>query len=382
MSIRVLIVDDSELVRRVLRESLDKDQEINVVGAAKDPLDASEKIEALRPDVLTLDLEMPEMDGMTFLRRLMRHHPMPVIIVSAYTKKGSNLAMEALESGALDIVQKPGMAFSLTEMTNELVAKIKAVSHANLNGAQGRRVARPGAPNSGSPALQGRQSSFNGAGTETISPPAPRAGFDPKKEPVIVLPALKKSVDPMGVIVIGSSTGGTQALQYLLGRLPGNMPPILIVQHMPPGFTKTFADRLDSHSQLHVKEAEPNDIAAPGQVLIAQGSLHMVLKRVGSKYKVELNDGPKVSRQRPSVEVLFQSAARVAGKHALGVILTGMGADGAQGMLAMNQAGATTIAEDEKSCVVFGMPKEAIKLGGVDHVVHLKQIPEEIVKYL
>ncbi|HKI97527.1 MAG TPA: chemotaxis response regulator protein-glutamate methylesterase [bacterium] len=363
MSIRVLVVDDSNLARRVIQGELSKDPDIEVVGTAKDPLDASEKIEALLPDVMTLDLELPKMDGLTFLRSLMRHHPMPVVIVSAYTQRGSRLAMEALESGAVDIVPKPGGALNVTEMSAELVAKVRAASEA--------RVGRNFAPAEGRAHPAQARWAVPGAGVGAMRNAGPRPA---DREPVQVLPPLGRSLPPDRVIAIGSSTGGTQALQHILTRLPADMPPILIVQHMPEGFTNAFAGRLNQLCQLEVKEAEHNDSVLPGRVLVAPGARHMVLRRTGSRLWVEITDGPRVCRQKPSVEVLFQSVAKVAGKSAIGAILTGMGGDGADGMLTMKQAGATTIAEDEKSCVVFGMPKEAIKRGGVDHIVHLHDI--------
>ncbi len=368
MSIRVLVVDDSHLARRILQVELSKDPGIEVVGTAGDPLEASEKIEALSPDVLTLDLELPKMDGLTFLRSLMRHHPMPVVIVSAYTQRGSRLAMEALESGAVDIVPKPGTGYSLAEMAAELIAKVRAASLARVGGADGPEEAAAPAPR---PALVRPAPLRPATGAVRAA-----ALVGPGKEPLPeALPPLNRPVSPERVIAIGSSTGGTQALQYILTRLPADMPPILIVQHMPEGFTNAFANRLDQLCQLEVKEAEHNDSVLPGRVLVAPGARQMVLRRTGSRHWVEINDGPRVCLQKPSVEVLFQSAAKVAGKSALGAILTGMGADGAEGMLAMKRAGATTIAQDEASCVVFGMPKEAIKLGGVDHVAHLHDIP-------
>jgi two-component system chemotaxis response regulator CheB len=371
MSIRVLVVDDSNLARRVIQGELNKDAEIQVVGTAKDPLEASERIEELLPDVLTLDLELPKMDGLTFLRSLMRHHPMPVVIVSAYTQKGSRLALEALEAGAVDIVPKPGSATSLVEMAAELVAKVKAASQARVAGMNGGAETRAATARSGAarPAPLARPGA------------APRpGGMRPAREPVQVLPPLGRTLSADRLIAIGSSTGGTQALQYILSRLPADMPPILIVQHMPPGFTNAFAGRLNQLSQLEVKEAEHNDTASPGRVLLAPGALHMVLHRTGSRYWVEITDGPRVCRQKPSVEVLYRSVAKVAGRGAIGAILTGMGGDGSEGMLAMKQAGAVTIAEHESTCVVFGMPKEAIKLGGVDHVVPLHNIPEMLVR--
>ena len=378
MSIRVLVVDDSAMARRVIQQELEKVPDIEVVGTAKDPLEASERIEALNPDVLTLDMELPKMDGLTFLRSLMRHHPMPVVIVSAYTHKGSRLAMEALESGAVDVVPKPGMGFNVQEMAAELVAKVRAASEAKL---ERRRPAER---------TDGRVAPVAGvrpAGQRSDAEPAGRSSTLPRtvsraaKEAPQVLPPLNRSVPADRVIAIGSSTGGTQALQYILSRLPADMPPILIVQHMPEGFTTAFSGRLNQLSALEVKEAEHNDTVQQGRVLVAPGGRHMVLRRTGSRLWVEINEGPRVCRQRPSVEVLYQSVAPLVGSSALAAILTGMGGDGAEGMLALKQAGAVTIAESEDSCVVFGMPKEAIKLGGVDHIAHLHRIPELLTRF-
>ncbi|MDH4248219.1 MAG: chemotaxis-specific protein-glutamate methyltransferase CheB, partial [Deltaproteobacteria bacterium] len=288
MSIRVLVVDDSLLARKVIKDELSKDSQIEVVGVAGDPFDASEKIEALNPDVMTLDLEMPKMDGLTFLRSLMKHHPMPVVVVSAYTTKGSRLALEALEAGAVDIVPKPGMSYNVQEMSAELVGKVKA-------GAQAK-VGRESKAEERKPTMFKRAISDIGVEGEANRPrPAPARPAAPTVE---VLPPLTRDPDPEKVIVIGSSTGGTQALQYILMRLPANMPPILIVQHMPPGFTKAFADRLNGVCPMEVKEAENNDAVERGRVLIAPGGFHMSLRKIGGRYKVELNDGPRVQRQR------------------------------------------------------------------------------------
>jgi two-component system chemotaxis response regulator CheB len=393
MSIRVLVVDDSATARRAIEGHLAREPDIEVVGSAGDPLEASEKIEALLPDVMTLDLELPKMDGLTFLRSLMRHHPMPVVIVSAYTQKGSRLAMEALEAGAVEIVPKPGGALSVAEMSAELVAKVRAASQARMTagaGSDGRPDGWPAAVPAALPAAvpgggvrpggPARAPGAAGVGqAAAVSAVAARRRVL-AQEPVRVLPPLGRPVPPERMIAIGSSTGGTQALQYILMRLPADMPPILIVQHMPPGFTNAFAGRLNQLCALEVKEAAHNDTVLPGHVYVAPGGLHMVLRRTGGRYWVEVMDGPRVCRQKPSVEVLFQSVAKLAGKTAIGAILTGMGGDGAEGMLALRQAGAETIAEDEKSCVVFGMPKEAIKLGGVKHVVHLHHIADKLHK--
>ena len=340
MKVRVLVVDDSRVVRQMLSKGLASDPGIEVLGTAADPLEASEKIESLKPDVITLDLEMPKMDGLTFLNGLMKHHPLPVIIVSAFTPKGSKLAMDALEAGAVDIIPKPSRGYSLRDMTGELAAKIKAAARAKVKGYATLREHQPS------------------------------------------LQQIPNHVLTQKFIVIGGSTGATQALQLIFSRLSASMPGIVVVQHMPAGFTKTFADRLNSISELQIKEAEQNDTVQPGHVLIAPGNFHMTVNHAGSRYFVDIKDGPRVSRQRPAADVLFHSAAQHFGKRAIGVILTGMGADGAEGMVAMKQSGAINIAQDEQSCVVFGMPREAIKLGCVDHVVGLEQIPAMLHRLL
>ncbi len=343
MSVKVLIVDDSAVVRSVLSRELAKDPEITVVGSAPDPLVASDKIESLHPDVITLDISMPRMDGLTFLRGLMKHRPLPVIIVSALTPKGSNLALEALALGALDIIQKPGGALSMPEMASELAAKIKAAAHAKVR-------------------------------TSLVAPLVARA------KPAAARALGSAALPVKTLIVVGASTGGTQAIQTILTQLPESIPPILIVQHMPEGFTRAFADRLNGLCPFEVKEAAQGDAVVPNRVLVAPGNRHMQLARQGTRFAVDISDGPKVQRQRPSAEVLFQSAARVAPAMTIGVILTGMGADGAVGMLEMKKAGARTIAQDEATCVVFGMPKEAIALGGVDQVLPLDRIADTLMR--
>ena len=341
MAIRLLIVDDSAVVRNILTQELGKDPDIEVVGTAPDPLVASDKIEQLEPDVLTLDVEMPRMDGITFLRGLMRHRPLPVIIVSSLTPKGSRLGVEALELGAVEVVCKPGAAYTVGDMTGELVAKIKAAAVAKINRS---------APAKG----QGKASRTRTALAQTTNK----------------------------VVAIGASTGGTQAITAVLQNLPRNFPGTMIVQHMPEGFTRSFAQRLNELCAMEVKEAEHNDSVIPGKVLIAPGNKHMALNRSGARYFVEIKDGPRVQRQRPAVEVLFHAVAKHAGANAIGVILTGMGADGADGMREMRKQGAATIAQDEDSSVVFGMPNEAIKLGGVDKIVNLQKIPATLLKML
>ena len=336
--VRVLIVDDSTVVRHILARELARDPEIEVVGTAPDPYVARDKIVELQPDVITLDVEMPRMDGVTFLRKLMHYRPMPVIIVSSLTPKGGQVALEALDAGAIDVVCKPGTAYSVGDMTVELVDKIKAAARARVS----RRR-------------------------------------DPSLErPPVRCQAMSRTTNK--VVAIGASTGGTQALQNVLRAMPANAPGIAVVQHMPEHFTRAFAERLNTVCEIQVKEAEDGDSVIPGRALIAPGNRHMLMRRSGARYYVEVRDGPLVSRHRPSVDVLFKSVARYVGPNAVGAILTGMGADGADGMLEMHQAGAATIAQDEASCVVFGMPREAIARGGVDHVLPLDQIAGRLLK--
>lgn len=339
MPIKVLIVDDSAVVRNILSKELSSDPEIEVIGTAPDPYVARDKIVHLKPDVITLDIEMPRMDGITFLRKLMKYYPLPVIVVSSLTQKGSDLALEALQEGAVEVMCKPGPSYSVGDMSLILVEKIKAAAKVNLN--QLRSLAR------------------SVSTKQTLS--------------------LTRTTNK--IVAIGASTGGTQALEYILTSMPSNAPAIAIVQHMPEKFTKSFAKRLNDLCSIEVKEAEQNDRLIPGRALIAPGNMHMVVKRSGASYYVEIKSGPLVKRQRPSVDVLFDSVAKYVGKNSIGVILTGMGSDGAEGLLKMREAGAPTIAQDEKSCIVFGMPKEAIKLGAAERVLDLKDIPEAILSY-
>lgn len=337
--IKVLIVDDSAIVRKIFSEDLSREKDIEVVGSAPDPFVARDKIVSLKPDVVLLDIEMPRMDGLTFLKKLMHYYPLPVIIVSSLTPKGSRIAIEAMENGAVEVLSKPGGPYSVGDMSLQLKEKIRAAAKVCMN-----RVRN--------------------------------AGSDSPVEPVMKI--LGETTQK--VIAIGASTGGTEALKEVLIRLPLNTPGILIVQHMPAQFTKAFAERLNGICQIEVKEARDGDSVLNGQALIAPGNFHMVLKRSGARYYVNVKDGPMVHHQRPAVDVLFHSVAQYAGANAIGVILTGMGSDGAQGMLKMKQAGARTIAQDEESCVVFGMPKEAIKLNIVDRVAPLGQISNEIIQ--
>ncbi len=342
--IRVLVVDDSAVVRRVFSEELGREPDIEVVGTAPDPYVARDKIVNLKPDVVTLDIEMPRMDGITFLRKLMKYFPLPVIIVSSLTEAGGALAMEAMDIGAVEVICKPGEAYSVGDMSVQLAEKIRAAARVNVKTRQ--QIAAPrgqGAPQ-----------------TPTLS--------------------LAKTTNK--IIAIGSSTGGTEALKAVLPLLPPNSPGVLVVQHMPAHFTTKFAERLNELCQIRVKEAEDGDSVLPGTCLLAPGNFHMVMRRSGARYYVNVKTGPLVCHQRPAVDVLFNSVAAYGGNNAIGVILTGMGKDGANGMLKMKQAGARTIAQDERSCVVFGMPKEAIEMGGVDEIKPLHEISNTILRML
>lgn len=336
--IRVMVVDDSALVRSVLTRELAKIPDIEVIASAPNPYAARDLLVSLKPDVLTLDVEMPEMDGITFLRRIMHYFPVPTIVVSSLTPRGGSLAMEALEAGAVDVMCKTGSAMNVEDLIENLSEKIRAAAVAQL-------LPR-GKPPTG--AIERRS-------------------------------ALSLTRTTNKVIAIGASTGGTQALQSVLTQLPANAPGIVIVQHMPEHFTRAFAERLDGICALHVKEAEDGDSVIPGKALVAPGNFHLLLERSGAQYFVSVRRGPLVGRHRPSVNVLFKSVATYAGANAVGVILTGMGSDGADGLKIMKDHGAQTIGQDEASCVVYGMPKEAAKRGAVDHVCALNDIPEKIL---
>jgi len=348
--IRVLIVDDSALVRQTLSQVLSTDPLIEVIGTASDPFVAAERISEQVPDVITLDIEMPRMDGLTFLRKIMTQHPIPVVICSSLAEEGAKSTFKALEYGAVDIIAKPrlGSKQFLEESRVMICQAVRAAAAARLRTLGPSHTVEPKLT---ADAILSRATS--GAMVETTE----------------------------RVVVIGASTGGTEALRSLLEVLPPDAPGIVIVQHMPEVFTRAFADRLDSLCRISVKEAERNDTVLRGRALIAPGNHHTLLKRSGARYFVDIKDGPLVSRHRPSVDVLFRSAARYAGPNAVAVILTGMGDDGASGMLEMKQAGAVTIAQDEATSVVFGMPNEAIKRGAVDVVVPLQGIAGSILAH-
>ena len=334
---RVLIVDDSAVVRQILTRQLNQDKSIEVVGTAPDPYIARDKIIALEPDVLTLDVEMPRMDGITFLRKLMKSHPMPVIVLSSLTTEGSRTAVEALQAGAVEVMCKPGASYTVGQACTELIAKIKLAANANIS----CRVA---------------------AADDT---------------PVTRLNMVETTNK---ILAIGASTGGVQAITRVLSALPANAPGTVVVQHMPAAFTKSFAERLNEICAISVREAQDGDSVIPGQALIAPGGSHMFLQRSGANYYVAVKDGLPVCHQKPSVEVLFNSVAKYAAANAIGAILTGMGNDGAQGLLAMRNAGAHTLAQDEASCVVFGMPKDAIKVGAAEKIVPLDDIAKTMIQ--
>lgn len=343
--VRVLVIDDSALVREVLSRGLAMDPGIEVVGTASDPYIARDKIMTLRPDVLTLDVEMPRMDGVEFLRKLMPQYPLPVLMVSALTQEGKQITLEALEAGAVDFVTKPStnVAQGLTDMLRELRAKVKMASTANVSGWKKDKS---------------------------------------ESAPIPVRPTRSLAESTDKVIAIGASTGGTEAIREVITAFPPDTPGVVIVQHMPAGFTKMFADRMNTLCAMEVKEAQSGDRVMVGRILIAPGDYHMQLIRSGGIYQVQCSSGETVCGHRPSVEVLFQSVAKAAGANAIGVMLTGMGYDGADGMVAMRQAGARTLAQNEATCVVYGMPKEAYIRGGAEQVYPLSRIAPTVRAFL
>jgi len=345
--IKVLIIDDSALIRSILKEVINSYPDMEAIGAASNPLQAREMIRTLNPDVLTLDVEMPEMDGLTFLEKLMRLRPMPVLMISSLTEKGSDVALRALELGAVDFLAKPklGIAEGMREYAADISDKIRA---AYLSKA---RLARQIAPSK-----------------------------NPTSE---ILPELGNRITSTEkVIILGASTGGTEAIKEFLTRMPADAPGILIAQHMPEAFTKSFAERLDGLCKIKVVEAQGNERVLPGHAFIAPGHSHLLLKRSGANYMTELSQAAPVNHHRPSVEVLFRSAAKNAGKNVIGVMLTGMGKDGANAMLEMRQAGAYNFAQNEETCVVFGMPREAIAVGAVDEIVPIQDMAQRVLSKL
>ncbi|HBG86297.1 MAG TPA: chemotaxis response regulator protein-glutamate methylesterase [Marinilabiliaceae bacterium] len=353
--IQVLVIDDSAVVRQSLTAILESDPQIEVMGTAADPLIAVKKIMKQIPDVITLDIEMPRMNGLTFLRKIMSQHPIPVVVISSLTQEGTEVAMKALEYGASEIIGKPAMnaAQFFHDSKITICDAVKAASQAKLSRLK-------------------------------ISSPPQATVVKPKYSADIMLERgslLSRIADTEKIIVLGASTGGTEAIRLLLKSLPPRMPGIAIVQHMPEGFTRSFANSLNNNSELEVKEAEDGDRLYQGRVLIAPGNYHMLLKRIGKEYSVEVKKGPLVNRHRPSVDVLFRSAARYAGQNATGILLTGMGADGAKGLLELKEAGALTVAQDQASSVVYGMPKEAAKLGAASEILGIDELAPYLIKH-
>lgn len=342
--IRVLVVDDSAVVRRLVSDALSADPGIQVVGTASDPFVAKERIKELSPDVLTLDLEMPRMDGLTFLGILMRERPIPTVVMSSLTQENSRFALEALRLGAVEVLAKPGGSYSFGDLGPKLLLAVKAAARARL-----RRPA-PAAPTTATPPPTAR-----------LAPP-PSGG------------------DPRRLILLGASTGGTEALREVLTRLPAGLPPIAIVQHIPAHFSRAFADRLAGLCAFHVAEAKDGDLLRPGMALVAPGNFHMLLRWTGGGYRTELSSGPQVWHQRPAVDVLFKSVPDTSARHIVAGVLTGMGKDGAEGLLRLRKAGALTFAQDEASSVVYGMPREAWENGGAARQVPLDAIAEHIVR--
>ncbi len=336
--IRVLVVDDSAVVRKVLSRIVNNEEDMEVVGTAPNPYSARDKLVELKPDVMTLDIEMPKMDGLTFLHKVMHYFPTPTIIVSSVTKNGCETSMKALEIGAVSVVPKPSEAYSIDSIESLLIQSIRSASLARVKKIELRSV-------------------------------------QTQIKPFTITTTNK-------IIAIGASTGGTEAIKDVLMRLPANSPGIVMVQHMPPGFTSAYANRLNELCKIEVREAKDGDVVLPGIALLAPGDYHLLLKREGGRYFVRVKTGPQVWHQRPAVDVLFKSVAENAGKNAIGVLLTGMGKDGAMGMSLMREAGSINIAQDEKSCVVFGMPKSAIEMKVIDYIEDLVNIPDRIMMIL
>jgi two-component system, chemotaxis family, protein-glutamate methylesterase/glutaminase len=354
MPIKLLIVDDSALVRKLLTEMLSRDREIEVVGAAADPYAARERIKLLNPDVITLDVEMPRMDGLTFLENLMRLRPMPVVMVSSLTQQGADVTLRALELGAIDFVAKPkvDVAGSLADYAAELIAKVKM--------AAGARVS-----------------------TRIAAPRTPIKSVDPRRTADAVLPpstGARVLRTTERIIAVGASTGGTEAIRELLSVMPPDAPAIVISQHIPAAFSRPFAERMNRDSAMSVCEAQDGQYILPGHAYIAPGDRHLLIARDGARYRCKLSDGPPVNRHRPSVDVMFRSVAQNVGLNAIGVLLTGMGDDGARGLKEMLEARAPTIAQDEASSVVWGMPGAAVKLGAAQHVLPLQRIAQEVLE--
>lgn len=382
--IRVLIVDDSAVIRKVVTDALANDPEIEVVGTALDPYIARDKITQLKPDVLTLDIEMPRMDGLTFLKIIMEERPLPVIIMSSLTKNGSHHAMEALRLGAVDVLGKPGGAYSFGDLGPQLIEKIKAAAVARLRRPQPTHnpFKAPALAPSPTPAPAPASTGELPKPAPARTPPRP---LPPRAAPIYIRPPLHTLPSPTRhhprrIILLGASTGGTEALREVLTKLPGDLPGIAIVQHIPAHFSRAFADRLNASCAFEVREAVDGDRLVPGLALIAPGNFHMMLVWSGDGYRVRVTDGPTVWHQRPAVDLLFKSAGDIANVHAIAGVLTGMGKDGAEGLLRLREKGATTFAQDEATSVVYGMPKVAWEKGGAQRQLPLDQVAHFILQ--
>jgi two-component system chemotaxis response regulator CheB len=347
--IRVLIIDDSAIVRKILSDALSAEPDLEVVGTAPDPFVARDKILALKPDVLTLDIEMPRMDGLTFLRKLMHFHPLPTVVISSLAQPSCRAAIQAMELGAVEALAKPGGPYSVGELRDTLAAKVRAAASARMRRAE----------------------------TPPVAPKLPAAAAPSAPKPSG--PSVKSSLPAGSLIAIGASTGGTEAIAAVLTKLPRDCPPIVIAQHIPPVFSKAFANRLNETCAIEVREAVDNDELRPGLAVVAPGDFHMLVRKAGGRFRVAVKTGPRVCYQRPSVDVLFSSVAECAGPAAVAVLLTGMGSDGAHGLLKLRKAGAHTIAQNEATSVIYGMPREAVELGAAIEVLPLQVIADAMM---
>lgn len=381
--IRVLIVDDSAVVRQTLSRMLASDPEIEVLATAQDPYIARQRLEKMTPDVITLDLEMPRMDGLTFLKLLMEQCPLPVVVVSSLAQQGSQKALDAVHLGAVEVIAKPGGSFNLGEMGPQLIHKIKAAARSRIARTDDR-IQAPTFPSEDTQVHKPAAAATPAGRSATLAPPPPRASFKPatRERATAPIPPLPLEKSRKGqLIVLGASTGGTEALREILMRFPPNTPPVLIVQHIPAYFSRAFAERLNSLCHIQVKEAEDGDIVDTGMAVVAPGDFHMLANRqAGNTYGIQLKQGPMVWHQRPAVDILFKSVASFAGSHVTGAVMTGMGRDGADGLLALREKGAATFAEAEESCVVYGMPKACHDIGAAQEMVPLPRIAETILK--
>lgn len=409
--IRVLVVDDSAIVRKLVREALERAGDIEVVGVAPDPVIARDKLLNLKPDVMTLDVEMPRLDGISFLRAVMAHQPLPVIILSSITQEGSAKALEALSAGAIDVLAKPGTAYSVGDIENTIVERVRQAARTVIRPRASLTGLRPsGTPMPMPPLTLGKASPTPPPQLRPQSTPAPTPASEgsahahrvgqptpaPQRSSVPAPPAQRpfRAPPPIGqvpaphnfalgqLVAIGASTGGTEALARVISLLPANCPPTVVVQHIHPAFVASFAARLDAGSKVEVKVAQEGELLRPGQVRIAPGDVHLVVERQGNSYRTVLRNGPKVCHQRPAADVLMHSAASAAKGNAVGIILTGMGTDGAEGLLAMRRAGARTAAQNEETCVVYGMPREAMVIGAAEEAVALERMAAHIVSLL